>query len=520
LSSLARPLSGVKDFCGAICYSEVMQLTLILLAILSVLEIVLWTPLAKSSRNQLAWLTLIGLLILLPSLIIQQFTALRIILALLNAYRAINLLRLVRGRGQINYRYFMARQTSGWLIGAQVVIGVVEAALQHTKIDLAAWLYGLMAAQLVGALLILLATERQARKSKITVSVAIADRDLPSVTVAIPARNETTDLEACLQSLLASTYPKLEILVLDDCSQNKRTPEIIQAFAHGGVRFVAGKVPPEKWLAKNYAYEQLVEASTGDLLLFCGVDTQFEADTLKVLVDTLLAKKKTMLCVVPRNQLRETFQLLVQGARYAWEFSLPRRQLNRPPVLSTCWLITRKSLLKAGGFAAVAHSVSPESYFARQAIAKDGYSFARSDSRVGLFTTKSFDEQRATAVRLRYPQLHRRIEMVAVTGLAELFVVVIPFTAFLGSIVVHSWPFCLLSGASSLLLTLAYCRVIQLAYQKFIVRSVLLLPFAALYDIALLHYSMWQYEFNQVIWKDRNVCIPVMQTFAHLPGSR
>jgi hypothetical protein len=42
-------------------------------------------------------------------------------------------------------------------------------------------------------------------------------------------------------------------------------------------------------------------------------------------------------------------------------------------------------------------------------------------------------------------------------------------------------------------------------------------PFAAIYDICMLNYSMWQYEFGEVIWKDRNVCIPIMGVTDKLP---
>ena len=196
--------------------------------------------------------------------------------------------------------------------------------------------------------------------------------------------------------------------MLDDCSQNKHTPEIIRSFAHDGVRFMAGKAPPEQWLAKNYAYQQLAEAANGELLLFCGVDSPFEPDSLSAIVKTLLHKHKTMISIIPRNQLPARWSLLsllIQPSRYAWELALPRRLLERPPVLSTCWLITRKALEAAGGFAAVSHKGVPESYLARATAAEqDGYSFLQADARLGVTCQKDLDEQRATAIRTRYPQ--------------------------------------------------------------------------------------------------------------------
>ena len=140
----------------------------------------------------------------------------------------------------------------------------------------------------------------------------------------------------------------------------------------------------EKWLAKNYAYKQLVDESSGELIVFCGVDTRFEPSTIRTLVELSLQKNKNMISLIPVNKLDKrfsTWNLLVQPSRYAWELALPRRFIKRPPVLSTCWMIRKDLLLSSGGFEAVANSISPESYFARQSIrANDGYSFMQTNS--------------------------------------------------------------------------------------------------------------------------------------------
>jgi cellulose synthase/poly-beta-1,6-N-acetylglucosamine synthase-like glycosyltransferase len=76
--------------------------------------------------------------------------------------------------------------------------------------------------------------------------------ELPSVSVCIPARNEMHVMTECLESVLASTYPKLEVIVLDDRSEDT-TSTLVKAFARDGVRFVEGKKLPPGWLGKNYA---------------------------------------------------------------------------------------------------------------------------------------------------------------------------------------------------------------------------------------------------------------------------
>jgi len=47
--------------------------------------------------------------------------------------------------------------------------------------------------------------------------------------------------------------------------------------------------------------------------------------------------------------------------------------------------------------------------------------------------------------------------------------------------------------------------------------SVNLLSFWKKLDLALLHYSMWRYEFSTVEWKGRDVAVPAMHVISHLP---
>ncbi|HEX7633604.1 MAG TPA: glycosyltransferase family A protein [Candidatus Saccharimonadales bacterium] len=498
-----------------------MTLALICFIVVCALELFLWLPSLWRWHKLLA--NLLGLLVTVSSALLFGFfpTVWAGILVFFSAYRVINLLRVAEGNSQADYMFTVARRSSFWLISIQIGMALLAAAHNLLGLGVLPYLYLLAGLQLVMAVILYASTRRHLKTSQPPViEEAYADRDLPSLTVAIPARNETEDLQQCLESLVASTYPKLEILVLDDCSQSRRTTEIIRDFAQQGVRFVAGEAPPEEWVAKNYAYQQLTKQASGELLLFCGVDTRFEPDSLRVLVETLLTKKKTMLCVIPHNRRqRGSLQsLLVQPGRYAWELALPRRWLERPPVLSTCWLITAAALHAAGGFKAVSRSHSPESHFARfTARTSDGYSFVQSSAQIGLSSLKGFSDQRATAIRTRYPQLHRRVELVGVVSLIEAASLLAPFGLVIYSVVVENWPLLAVNLVISILLAIVYGRIVTLTYRSLVIWSILVAPFAVLYDIGLLNYSMWQYEFGEVIWKGRNVCIPVMRVIPNLP---
>src|SRR5665648_287743 len=110
--------------------------------------------------------------------------------------------------------------------------------------------------------------------------------DLPTVSVCVPARNETHAMTRCLEAVLASDYEKLEVIVLDDSSVDD-TSVLIKSFAHEGVRFVSGETLPTGWLGKNHALHGLQNEASGSILLFIDVDTHISPTTIRLSVDDL-----------------------------------------------------------------------------------------------------------------------------------------------------------------------------------------------------------------------------------------
>ena len=492
-------------------------------AVATLLELSLWIPSFWRAQKVIAWVVAVGLLLSGALMILERSTFGSIMLLFISAYRIVNMLRIVKGRMEKHYLRRVVTKTGLQLMAMQLVIAVSWWACQHYGITLDSFWIIFSGLQLAGVLVVVLSTERHLRTTLPPKDVAnLAKQELPTLTVAIPARNETDDLEACLATLIASDYPKLEILVLDDCSQNARTPEIIRGFAHAGVRFLQGELPRDGWLAKNQAYQQLLDEANGELVLFAGVDSRYAPDSLRRLVAAMLAKNKTMMSIIPANTLQpmaaQSQSILLQPSRYAWELSLPRKMFNRPPVLSTCWLIRKNTLKSAGGFAAVSRSIVPESYFARVAGVHDGYSFMQSNEVIGITSAKAVPEQFDTSIRTRYPQLHRRPELVLILTLAEAFGFILPFVLLAAKLVLQPpMTSLVVSVVTCALILYFYGRIVSLTYRRFLLRGFLAAPFAALFDIVVLNYSMARYEFSEVIWKGRNVCIPVMRAIPSLP---
>ncbi len=464
--------------------------------------------------------TIVSLVVLIPAitsvLIFQYPNWLGVTLALLSLARVINLVRIAKARMHEEYLRQATKRTSQAFIAFQLlllpfIIGILPGTgFDHLPVIAAV-------AQLVVALGLLTITIRNAYKTRYRQGTTFyADRELPTVSLVIPARNETIDLEECLRTALASDYPKLEVIVLDDCSQAK-TSEIIKGFAQDGVRFVKGDEPAERWLAKNQAYQKLYEEASGDFVLFCGVDVRFGPHAIKALVTEMLQRDKQMISVLPRRLSGSVAGAFIQPMRYWWELALPRKLVDRPAVLSTCWLIRRKTLKHLGGFNAVSHSIIPEGSFARELTKTNDYSFIRSDDTLDVQTRKTFVDQRSTAVRMRYPQLRRRPENVILLVIAELTFLLGPLVGVGYGIISSDQLVIVLSAVAYGLLVLIHVIIVQLTSPPNIVIALFNLPIEVLTEVVIALVSMTKYEFGAIEWKDRNICIPVMHVIPRLP---
>lgn len=105
--------------------------------------------------------------------------------------------------------------------------------------------------------------------------------DQPRISVLIPARNEANAIGKSLDSLVAQSYLPLEILVLDDHSEDG-TGEIVSKYAvtHSNVRLVASQPLPQGWNGKQFACWQLAEQASGDYLLFLDADVRLKPDAV------------------------------------------------------------------------------------------------------------------------------------------------------------------------------------------------------------------------------------------------
>lgn len=108
----------------------------------------------------------------------------------------------------------------------------------------------------------------------------------PLVSVLIPARNEEENLPRLLKSLDDQDYPDMEILILDDGSDD-RTRSIAEDFSKRSDRSVfvhSGLNKPDDWLGKNWACNQLADFARGSVLIFLDADTWLDRSCINQIV--------------------------------------------------------------------------------------------------------------------------------------------------------------------------------------------------------------------------------------------
>jgi cellulose synthase/poly-beta-1,6-N-acetylglucosamine synthase-like glycosyltransferase len=146
--------------------------------------------------------------------------------------------------------------------------------------DVLFWLALVTAALCVGAFAWLLLVVRQI--PRLGDVPPLGDAEMPSISIVVAARNEARGIEAAMRSLLAQDVPRLEVVAVDDRSEDA-TGAILDRFARDEPRLRVVHVAelPPGWLGKNHALWLGAGHATGELLLFTDADVVMAPDTLR-----------------------------------------------------------------------------------------------------------------------------------------------------------------------------------------------------------------------------------------------
>lgn len=331
------------------------------------------------------------------------------------------------------------------------------------------------------------------RRLRVPVAKDGKSDDMPTVTICIPARNETHAMTQCLERVVASDYPKLEVIVLDDGSRDD-TSILIKSFAHAGVRFIEGKQLPEGWLGKNYAQSVLAREASGQLVFFIDVDTMIDRHTVSRLVSLVLQENIKMASIIPMRNDHWMTSTLFTTMRHFW--AMMRHTPRQPRATSNAWVIERSLLLDQFDHdTTLPLSMKVETSIARKLAATNDYRLFLSNKWLGIRFEKRWSSQVETSIRVLYPQCHYHwYEALLLIGL--LCIALLPYAAVFFT--VWAWLVIILQY----LIALYYISHVWSRYRLF---GAALLPVTISQELVLLFMSAYRYTFGTVTWKGRSI---------------
>jgi glycosyltransferase involved in cell wall biosynthesis len=197
----------------------------------------------------------------------------------------------------------------------------------------------------------------------------------PLVSILIPAYNSEQWIADTLQSALAQTWPRKEIIVVDDGSRD-RTAEVARLFASNGVAVVS-TANQGAAAARNHA----LSLSHGDYIQWLDADDLLAPDKIERQMEALgqCRSKDTLLsCAWGRFMYRYERAKFVPTA--LWRDMSPTEwlvhRLGQDLYMQTAtWLVSRELAEAAGPWDTRLLSDDDQEYFCRVLLASDGVRF-------------------------------------------------------------------------------------------------------------------------------------------------
>ena len=198
------------------------------------------------------------------------------------------------------------------------------------------------------------------------------------VSVLIPARNEEINIKRCLYSLIDQSYKNLEIIVLDDDSDDQ-TYDVVKNISknYESIKLVKGEAKTIGWTGKNWACNQLSKYANGDFLLFVDADTKLQKNTIAETVNEMNNNDIDLISLFP-NRITNTVIDKIISVTIGWFiFScLPIIFSNKNPIFSSAFgqfLLFRKgAYFSIGGHESIKDKILDDFELGRL-ITKKGY---------------------------------------------------------------------------------------------------------------------------------------------------
>lgn len=206
----------------------------------------------------------------------------------------------------------------------------------------------------------------------------VAPADPPLVSVIIPARNEAHNIERCVSSILSTTYPNLDLIVVDDSSTDG-TGNAARKAASGDPRARVVTNPPlaDGWFGKQWACATGAKIARGQILQFTDADTVHSPDLVTRSVNAIERTNADLFSVAGRQELGEFWERVIQpqiftilSIRYGGTESVNQSSRVTDKIANgQCIFVKRAPYEAIGGHAAVRTSVAEDLMLAQRFFA-------------------------------------------------------------------------------------------------------------------------------------------------------
>ena len=205
-----------------------------------------------------------------------------------------------------------------------------------------------------------------------------APESAPLVSVIVPARNEAHNIERCVRSILATNYPNLELVVVDDESTDG-THEVTERAMAGDprARVVKNSPLPAGWFGKQWACCTGAKLARGEILQFTDADTQHGADLVTRAVNAMRRTRADLLSIAGHQTLVGFWEKIIQpqmfnvlSMRYGGTESITQSSRVSDKIANgQCIFVNRAAYDAIGGHGSVRTSVAEDLLLAQRFFA-------------------------------------------------------------------------------------------------------------------------------------------------------
>jgi len=198
-----------------------------------------------------------------------------------------------------------------------------------------------------------------------------------SISVVVPLRNEANNVGDLVASLRdQENLTQVEFLLLDDNSEDDTLALLQQHVSDlSNFHILSGTTLPQGWIGKTWALQQLLERSTGEIIISIDADVRLTSDAISKSVTLLKNAQLDFLSPYPKQLASSWSEKLIQPLlQWSWMSTVILRVAEKSSLASTVvangqFFVVRKAALdQVSGYDSVRNKVLDDVELARTLV--------------------------------------------------------------------------------------------------------------------------------------------------------